>query len=55
MKQHTLTCTVFTTLAIIVLTTANVTLAQVPPGATHFPMMGITGAQALQLNLIAYP
>jgi hypothetical protein len=46
---------VFTTLAIIVLTTANVALAQVPPGPTSFPMVGITGAQTLRLNLVAFP
>lgn len=39
----------------LALTTANVALAQVQPGPTNFPMVGITGAQTLQLNLIAYP
>jgi hypothetical protein len=39
----------------IVLTTANVMLAQVPPGPTSFPMVGITGAQTMQLNLVAFP
>ena len=59
MKQHALTSTlrVFTTLAFIALITANVTLAQAPPatGPTVFPMVGITGAQSLHLNLVAYP
>jgi hypothetical protein len=59
MKQHTLTSTlrVFTTLAFVALITANVTLAQAPPatGPTVFPMVGITGAQTLRLNLVAYP
>ena len=55
MKQHALISTVFTTLAIIVLATANIALAQVPPGATNFPMVGITGTQTLLLNLVAFP
>jgi hypothetical protein len=52
MKQHTLASAIGVTLA---LATANHTLAQVPPGPTSFPMVGITGAQTLQLNLVAYP
>ncbi len=52
MKQHTLTSALG---VLIALATANVTLAQVPPGPTSFPMVGITGAQTLQLNLVAYP
>ena len=34
---------------------AGVLIAQVPPGPTNFPMVGITGAQTLRLNLVAYP
>jgi hypothetical protein len=54
MKHHTLTSAlrVFIALAFIALTTANATLAQ---GPTSFPMVGITGAQTLQLNLVAFP
>src|ERR1700733_6869929 len=54
MKQHALTSALG---AFIALTTANVTLAQAPPatGPTVFPMVGITGVQTLQLNLVAYP
>src|SRR5580704_17129283 len=49
MKQHRFT----SALAVfIALATANVTLAQ---GPTSFPMVGITGAQTLQLNLVAFP
>jgi hypothetical protein len=59
MKQHTLTSTirVFTALTFIGLTTADVTLAQVPPatGPAVFPIVGIIGAQTLHLNLFAYP
>jgi hypothetical protein len=49
MKQHTLTSALG---VFIVLATANVTLAQ---GPTSFPMVGITGAQTLRLNLVAFP
>jgi hypothetical protein len=49
MKQSTLTSALG---VFIALTTANVTLAQ---GPTSFPMVGITGAQSLQLNLVAFP
>ena len=49
MKQHTLTSVLGVFMA---LATANVTLAQ---GPTSFPMVGITGAQTLQLNLVAFP
>ncbi len=49
MKQHTLTSALG---AFIALTAANVTLAQ---GPTSFPMVGITGAQTLRLNLVAFP
>src|ERR1035438_10378609 len=49
MKQHRLTSALG---VFIALATANVTLAQ---GPTNFPMVGITGAQTLQLNLVAYP
>ena len=52
MKQHLLTSALGVLLG---LATANHTLAQVPPGPTSFPMMGITGAQTLLLNLVAYP
>jgi hypothetical protein len=52
MKQHTLTSALG---VFIALTTANVTLAQALPGPTSFPMVGITGAQTLQLNLVAFP
>ena len=59
MREYALTSTfrIFTTLAFIALTAANVTLAQVPPanGLTVFPMVGITGAQTLHLNLVAFP
>ena len=59
MKKYALTSTLrmFATLAFIALTTANVTLAQAPPanGLTVFPMVGITGAQTLHLNLVAFP
>jgi len=51
MKQYTLTSALG---VFIALTTANVTLAQAP-GPTSFPMVGITGAQTLQLNLVAFP
>ena len=49
MKQHRLTSALGVFLA---LTTAKVALAQ---GPTNFPMVGITGAQTLQLNLVAFP
>jgi hypothetical protein len=49
MKQHKLTSALG---VFIALATANVALAQ---GPTNFPMVGITGAQTLQLNLVAYP
>ncbi len=52
MKQLTLTSALG---VLIALTTANVTLAQATPGPTSFPMVGITGAQTLLLNLVAYP
>lgn len=52
MKQHLLTSALG---VLIALATANHTLAQVPPGPTSFPMVGITGAQTLQLNLVAFP
>jgi hypothetical protein len=39
--------------AFIAFATASVTLAQ--SGPTNFPMVGITGSQTLQLNLVAYP
>src|ERR1700734_2195802 len=49
MKQHSLTSGLG---LFIAFTTANVTLAQ---GPTSFPMVGITGAQTLRLNLVAFP
>jgi hypothetical protein len=49
MKQHRLISALG---VFIALAMANVTLAQ---GPTSFPMVGITGAQTLQLNLVAYP
>jgi hypothetical protein len=49
MKQHSLTSALG---LFIAFTTANVTLAQ---GPTSFPMVGITGAQTLRLNLVAFP
>jgi hypothetical protein len=49
MKQHTLTSALG---VFIALATANIALAQ---GPTSFPMVGITGAQTLQLNVVAYP
>src|ERR1700690_752918 len=52
MTQHLLTSALG---MLIALATANHALAQVPPGPTSFPMVGITGAQTLQLNLVAYP
>jgi hypothetical protein len=52
MKQHALTSALG---VIIALATTNNAQAQVPPGPTSFPMVGITGAQTLQLNLVAYP
>ncbi len=52
MKQHTFTSALG---VLIALTTANVALAQVSPGPTSFPMVGITGAQTLRLNLVAFP
>ena len=52
MKQHTLSSAFGLFIALI---TANVTLAQAPPGPTSFPMVGITGAQTLRLNMVAYP
>jgi len=50
MKQQALTSTLG---VFIAFATANVTLAQ--SGPTNFPMVGITGAQTLQLNLVAFP
>ena len=52
MKQHALTSALG---VLIALATTNHTLAQVPSGPTSFPMVGITGAQTLQLNLVAFP
>ncbi len=34
---------------------ASILIAQVPSGPTNFPMVGITGAQTLRLNLVAFP
>ncbi len=52
MKRTTL---ISALMVFIALATANVAPAQVLPGPTNFPMVGIARGQTLLLNLVAFP